>query len=148
MESSNGVNLNNLRIEIATLIEAVPLVNPVQGKFQISVIMTQNSTAITTASTRNIQNKSAGAQKTATVQNTNYMLINIPMCFRVFFNNLSAIPVGTRFLVSFVGANVNDARIIGLYDTEVYTGFAYSYAQMQAEIESLKSRVSTLESYH
>ena len=148
MESNNAVNLDYMRIEIATLLEPVKLKNPVKGKFKIPVIMTKDDVTTISTSTRNISNKSPGAARSSSIKSNNYIEIDIPMCFRFFFNDKKKIPKDTKFLVAFIGANVNDAKIIGIYDTEEYEEFVFSYFELQKKFKEVVKRLKALEAIH
>ena len=45
----------------------------------------------------------------------NTIEIKIPLEYTYFYDGY-VIPAGTRFIVAYIGANVNDIKIIGRYD--------------------------------
>jgi hypothetical protein len=146
VESNNSLNIDQLRTEIAILQQPVDLKNPVKGKFKIPVVMTQDNVSTISTSTRNIQNKSTGAKRSTTMSSENYIEVDIPMNLRFFFSDKKKIPAGTKFIATFVGANINDAKIIGLYDTEQYTDFIFSYYELEKKFKEVVKRLKKVES--
>ena len=114
----NNLNIDYLRTEIAILQEEIDAFNPPdKAKFIIPVIMTDRYNAVLAAGTSNILNKKNGNIRTSSVLNIkNTINLNIPLEY-TFSYGADIIPIGTRFIVAFVGANVNDIKIIGRYDS-------------------------------
>ena len=142
MESFNELNPDYLRLEIATLLKDVPLKSKIVGKFKINTVVQKYETNRKMTKTSNIYNKNVSS---ATIESKDSIDIPIPVHMRIFFNNGKSIPKGTRFIVGFVGADINNARIIALYDQEPY-GQAYSYFQFIEEFKILRHKVAALDS--
>lgn len=142
MESFNSLNQDYLRLEIATLVNDVPLKSKTVGKFKINALVQKYANDKRTSRTNNIYNKNVSS---GTIDSKDSIDITIPIYMRMFFNNTKTIPKGTRFIVSFIGANINDAHIVGLYDEEAYN-HTYSYFQLVEEFKALRSKVAALDS--
>lgn len=111
-----GLNIDGLRIEIAVLQEDIPANNPGTAKFKIPVLMTEDTVShITASGSKNIINRRNGNISGFTVNIENTISLRIPLEYTYFYGK-EIVPAGTKFLVVFVGANVNDIRIIGRYD--------------------------------
>ena len=105
--NNNNLNIDYLRIEIAILQEDVLSTNPGRAKFKIPTIITESfndtinvRTHVMTGTTINIED---------TID------LDIPTEYTYFYG-ADIVPAGTRFLVAFVGGNVNNIKIIGRYD--------------------------------
>lgn len=105
--NNNNLNIDYLRIEIAILQEDVPSANPGRAKFKIPTIITENFS--------NMMNMRTNIMAGSTINIEDTITLNIPTEYTYFYGS-DIVPAGTRFLVSFVGGNVNDIRIIGRYD--------------------------------
>lgn len=111
----NSFNKDNLRLEIAILQEDIDPKNPGTARFKIPTLLTEDTVAgIQTANT-NIRNKINGNLNTSGVNIENTIDIKIPLEYTYFYDGY-VIPKGTRFIVAYIGANVNDIKIIGRYD--------------------------------
>lgn len=115
MNNINYVDINNLRTEIAILQEDVDARNPGTAKFIIPVIMTSDALGNISIANRNIINYKNGNLTGSTVNMQNTIELYIPTEY-TYFCNTDIIPSGTRFIVAFIGGNVNDIKIIGRYD--------------------------------
>ena len=111
----NSFNNDSLRLEIAVLQEDVDSKNPGTAKFKIPTLLTEDTVTNIQTSNINIKNKVSGNLNTSGV-NLDYTIdLVIPLEYTYFYSN-SIVPSGTRFIVAYVGANINDIRIIGRYD--------------------------------
>lgn len=117
MNNQNQLDINRMRTEIAILQEDINAKNPGWAKFKIPVIMSNNNIAHITTTNYNISNKISGNIKASSVNLNNSILLRVPEEFTYFWPT-DIVPAGTRFIVTFVGANVNDIKIIGRYDYE------------------------------
>jgi hypothetical protein len=140
----NTVNQDYMRIEIATLVKDLEIISSDKGKFNIPVLMTNKDTTTVVSSNSNIVNTSS--KKKSKIDINDYIELSVPIAFKMFFTENKYIPKGTRFLVTFVGANVNDARIVGIYDSEPCNNLLYSYYELQEKVKDLTSKVERLES--
>jgi hypothetical protein len=111
----NFFDINRMRIEIAVLQEDISRENPGTAKFKIPVIMTEDTVAHITTNNSNILNRTNGNLANAYVNIENTIDLYVPQEYTQYYD-VDTIPAGTRFLVAFVGGNVNDIRIIGRYD--------------------------------
>lgn len=143
MESNNTLPIDNMRIEIATLTEDIKSNNNKPGKFRIEAIMTKNDTGKVYVSNNNIRNSNTANLKSSSINLNNFIELDIPSCFRILYGK-NKIPKGTRFLVGFTGANLNDARIVGLYDTEVYGEYLYNHKQVENKIGEIIDKVNEI----
>lgn len=117
MDRLNIFDTNHMRTEIAILQENIDSKNPGYAKFKIPVINSDDKVAHITTSNRNIMNKKAGNIKASAVNIENTITLRVPKEYTFFWPS-DIVPAGTRFIVSFVGGNVNDIHIIGRYDYE------------------------------
>ena len=115
MNVSSFLNVDNMRIEIAVLQEDIPAFEPTDAAFRVPALMTENTVAYMSTSNTNIINRSNGNIGSSTINIDNTLSFFVPFEY-TFSYGASTVPKGTRFLLAFVGANVNDARIIGRYD--------------------------------
>lgn len=112
----SGLDVNSLRIEIAILQEDILSNNPGTAKFKIPVIMTDDTISrIIASGNKNIINRRNGNISGFNINIENTILLRIPLEYTYFYGK-KIIPSGTKFLVAFVGGNINDIRIIGRYD--------------------------------
>lgn len=112
----NQLNIDNLRIEIAVLQENVSANNPGTAKFKIPVIMTEDTIShIAAYGINNIVNKKNANISGYSINIEDTIDLKIPTEYTYFYGK-KIVPAGTRFLVAFVGGNVNDIKIIGRYD--------------------------------
>lgn len=110
----NDININNLRIEIAILQEDVQSSNPGSAKFKIPVIMTNDVIGHINTSNNNILNKVNGNLSASSINMEDTITLKIPTEYTYFYGS-SIVPAGTKFLVAFIGGNINDMQIIGRY---------------------------------
>ena len=116
----NEINQDNMRTEIATLDEDITIdeesvTKTIKGKFKIPVIMTTDTVASVQTSNKNVLNRNNSNLKGSSMNLNNTISLVIPKEYIMFYNG-TKIPKGSKFLVSFVSANVNDIKIIGRYD--------------------------------
>jgi hypothetical protein len=111
----NIFSRDNLRLEIAILQEDVDPKNPGTAKFKIPTLLTENTVASIQTNSTNIRNKTNGNLASAGINMENTIEIKIPLEYTYFYDAY-VIPAGTRFIVAYIGANVNDIKIIGRYD--------------------------------
>ena len=112
--SINVADKERLRLEIAILQEDVKASNPGTAKFKIPIIMTdmvigQTVISNTILSKSNLRNTSVNISNTVD--------LFIPTEYTYFYGT-DIVPKGTRFIVAFIGGNVNDIKIIGRYDNK------------------------------
>lgn len=112
----SGLDINALRTEIAILQQDVPSNNPGTAKFKIPVIMTDDTVSrIVASGSKNIINRRNGNISGFSVNLENTISLRIPLEYTYFYGK-KIVPAGTKFLVTFVGGNINDIIIIGRYD--------------------------------
>ena len=144
----NNLNSDYLRLEIAILQEEIDAFNPPnKAKFIIPVIMTDRYNAVLAAGTSNILNKKNGNIRTASVLNIkNTVTLEIPLEY-TFTYGADTIPVGTRFIITFVGANVNDIKIVGRYDSanEVSSETLDIIKNIKSIIKDIYSNISRID---
>ena len=109
------LDVDKMRIEVAILQEEIYAFEPGYGKFKIPTVMTQDVVARVNSSSSNIINKRNGNLGSSSVNIDNYIQLFVPLEY-TFDYGAEKIPKGTKFLVAFIGANVNDGKIIGRYD--------------------------------
>ena len=147
----NKLREDNLRLEIGTLVEDISdyeLRNGTVGKFKITAIMPNATDDTIDIGSGNMGLKINPFAPTK-IQSSEYIELPIPASLRMYYTALEAkIPAGTRFIVCFTGANLNDSRIIGLYDKEPDNKFIYTYYEMHLKIAQLVERIEDLETIH
>ena len=118
---STGGNIfdpDRMRIEIAILQDDLDAKKAGWARFKIPVIMTEDRVARFMTNNSNIVNKRNANLARAYIDIENTTELYVPQEF-TYFAGVDVIPRGTRFLVCFVGGNVNDAKIIGRYDYDL-----------------------------
>ena len=110
----NMIDKERLRTEIAILQEDVPANNPGIAKFKIPVIITENIVGHISLSGA-ILNKKTNKNIVTSINAEDTIKLRIPTEYTYFYG-AKIVPAGTRFIVTFVGASVNDIKIIGRYD--------------------------------
>ena len=111
----NSFNKDNLRLEIAVLQEDIDPKNPGTARFKIPTLLTEDTIASIQTANTNIKNKVNGNLNTSSVNIENTIDIKVPLEYTYFYDGY-VIPKDTRFIVAYIGANVNDIKIIGRYD--------------------------------
>ena len=104
-----------LRTEIAILQEDVDAKNPSIHKFSIPALITNNNVNKLYTPTPNIVNKNILKSNTAVTTFDSTIDLRLPKEYTAYSDS-DIIPKGTKFIVCFVGGNINDIRIIGRYD--------------------------------
>lgn len=154
MQSQNNIRQDNLRLEIATLIEDIAdanVRNPCTGKFKVNVSMPDATETTLAVRSDNVANtdRSNGMFSTNTLASTEYVELVIPEYMKVCMTGqLATIPAGTKFVVGYVGANNNDCKIVGLYGKESFSGIIYTFYEEQLKLKQLTKRVIKLEKLH
>ena len=139
----NNLNIDHLRIEIAYLQEEIESSNPPRtAKFKIPVIMTENRVTSLKTSNKNILDRSNGNISGAPINLDNTIELEVPLEY-TFFYGAEKIPKDTRFLVTFVGGNVNDIKIIGRYDSAV-SNELQSFITISQQLESSTSDINSI----
>lgn len=115
----NEINQDNFRVEIATLAEDITIdkdaiKKTVTGKFRIPVLMTNDTVANVQTSNKNVLNRTNSSLKGSSMNLNNTISLTIPKEYIMCYKG-SKIPKDSKFMVSFVSANVNDIKIIGRY---------------------------------
>ena len=116
MQTSNSfTSTNNLRLEIAILQEDIDALNPGIHEFKIPVISTGETigTVYTRTKTANKKKSTRSVSKT---QFDNTISLRVPKEYTVYYG-ARIVPKGTRFIVAFIGGDVNNMRIVARYDT-------------------------------
>ncbi len=146
--NNNGsfLNVDNMRIEIAILQENIKAFSPTMAKFRIPAIMTDNTIAYVSTSSANIQNKRNGNLGASAISIDNGLSFYVPFEYTFAYGS-DIVPSGTKFIVAFVGANINDAKIIGRYD-QSDSRIAESIAKWIIQIINLESREQNIINYY
>lgn len=113
--NSSLLSDTGIRIEIAISMQAFNAFTPGIYRFKIPVLMTENTVSRFSTSSANIVNRRNGNIGSSSVSIDNGIDLYVPYEFIFDYGN-ELIPVGTKFLIAFVGANINDCKIIGRYD--------------------------------
>ena len=139
----NNLNIDHLRIEIAYLQEEILSSDPPKrAKFKIPVIMTEDRVTSLKTSNKNILNRSNGNISGSPINLDNTIELEVPLEY-TFFYAAEKIPKETRFLVTFVGGNVNDIKIIGRYDSAV-SNELQSFITISQQLESSTSDINNI----
>ena len=116
MKSTNSfLNYDNLRIEIAICQEDIDANNPGIHKFIIPVLCTDDTCGSFYTPSTNIFNKNIVNSGVSITNIDNFIDLRVPKEYTMFYGK-DIIPKGTRFIIAFIGGNINDIRIIGRYD--------------------------------
>lgn len=144
--NSTDLDRDNLRIEIGILQQSVDAFNPGIGKFRIPALMTENTVGNINTSNSNIMNRRNGNIGTNTVNMDNYLEIEVPVEY-TFSYGADVIPAGTKFLISLVGGNDNDMRIIGRYSPRIESWDPpyINWLDKKLKLPELRARVTRLE---
>lgn len=115
MQNQNFLNIDNLRLEIAILQEDIPSQSPSVHKFKIPVISTGEKIGSFNINQNTFNKKILKSSINKTTFDSTIEL-RVPKEYTVFYG-ADVIPKGTRFIVAFIGGNINDIKIIGRYDS-------------------------------
>lgn len=154
MQIQNNIREDNLRLEIAELIEPIEdadVRNPCKGKFKININMPKAATGTITIPTNNVINKkkTGNVFGASTITSTEYIEITIPEYIKVCMTGEKAeIPAGTKFIIGYPGANNNTPKIVGLYGIESFSNILYTFYETQLKLKQLTLRMIKLEKLH
>ena len=116
MNSGTHLDQDSLRIEIAILQEDIDAYNPPKNaKFKIPALMTEDTIGSVHTSNKNIVNRRSGNIGSSSISMNNVLELDVPVEYTFSYGD-KKIPKNTKFLVSLVGGNDNDIRIVGRYD--------------------------------
>lgn len=108
-----------LRMEVAILQENISATNPHTASFTIPALMTENYKGKKYVNNYNVINKNkTGTPSISTITIDNTVTLQVPKEYTKWYGSL-IIPKGTKFIVAFVGGDINSMRIIGRYDKPV-----------------------------
>lgn len=136
---------DNLRIEIAYLQEDIPSFIACKAKFKIPVIMTEGTVASLTTSNKNILNRRNGNLKGAPINLDDTIKLDVPLEY-IYFYGAPIVPKNTRFMVAFVGGNINDIKIVGRYDSALSQDFSDASTILTNFSEQFKSLLENYQS--
>ena len=105
---------DNLRLEIAILQEDIKSQDPGSAKFKVPTIMTGDDVGYNCASSKNSANKDIYRCK-STVTYDDTITLKVPLEHTAFFGK-RIVPKGTKFIVAFIGGDINNIRIVGRYN--------------------------------
>lgn len=107
----NELDINTLRTEIAILQEDIKdPTNPGVCKFMIPVI-SNDATLVNNAINSKIISVHRLGKELNSIGN---LELEVPIYITYFYKKKD-LKAGTKFIVSFIGGNINDPHIIGLY---------------------------------
>lgn len=117
MKDMNIFRKDGLRSSIAVLVqEGVDPKNPDEALFYVPSIMVNNNDICYSKNTSNIKNNNQVGNLTFfNVSEEDTIKLNVPKYITYFMED-ETIPMGTKFIITFVDGNFNDPRIIGLYE--------------------------------
>lgn len=108
-----------LRVEVAILQEDISATNPKTASFTIPALMTEEYKGRKYVNNYNIINKNkTGTPSVSTITIGNTVELYVPKEYTKWYGSI-IIPKGTKFIVAFVGGDINSMRIIGRYDKPV-----------------------------
>ena len=149
MQNANSIDVDNLRIEIAVLDVTIESMKTKIGKFKIPALM-KGSEESSYVDNRNYTNR-PNYVKSSYINNTDIFEIRIPTCYRLFFAGKKILK-GTRFIVGFIGGDINCPKIIGLYDDETLKKFNFTWElleewvmQLRRDVDDHEGRIHYLE---
>ena len=107
----------SVHLELAILQKDVKASKPGKAPFLIPAIMTDNYKGTKYVNNYNTINKDkTGTPSVSTILIDNEIKLDIPKEYARWYGS-KTIPKGTRFIVAFIGGDVNTIRIIGRYET-------------------------------
>jgi phage replication-related protein YjqB (UPF0714/DUF867 family) len=109
--NNNIMSIDNLRLEIAILQEDIQSKNPGYANFIIPAILPNPNAFTAGVNNSNILNRSNNLSGVELNMNANIKL-KVPTEY-TYFSDEDTISAGAKFIVAFVGGNINDAQIIG-----------------------------------
>ena len=108
-----------LRVEIAILQEDISATNPKTASFTIPALMTEQYKGRKYVNNYNVINKNrTGTPSISTITIDNTVKLYVPKEYTKWYGSI-IVPKGTKFIVAFVGGDINSMRIIGRYDKPV-----------------------------
>lgn len=108
-----------LRVEIAILQEDISATNPKTASFTIPTLMTEQYKGKKYVNNYNVINKNrTGTPSISTITISNTVNLYVPKEYTKWYGSI-IVPKGTKFIVAFVGGDINSMRIIGRYDKPV-----------------------------
>ena len=114
---SNYTPSNTLRLEIAICQQDIDVYEPGVVDFIIPALVPDTISTRSYTPNYNIVNKNTiSTQSIGATSIDNIIKLKVPKEYTRWYGE-SIIPAGTRFIVAFIGANINDIRIIGRYDS-------------------------------
>ena len=138
--------LDNLRIEIAVLQHDIYAFSNTRARFKIPVVMTEDIVANLSISGNNIVNKTHGNMGSSSISINNTIELFVPIEYTSTMG-VDIIPKGTKFIVAFVGANVNDAKIIGRYEESPDDTYYHIIRRLRSNIHTYDWRQEYYEKY-
>lgn len=114
---NNYTTSDTLRLEIAICQQDIDIYEPGKVIFTIPAIISNDNIGITYTGNYNIANKkntSTPSIGVTTLDNT--VKLTVPKEYTRWYG-ADIIPKGTKFIVAFIGGNMNDIKIIGRYDS-------------------------------
>lgn len=114
--NSNYISESGIRIEFAILQESIPAGTFSIGKFKIPTLITATESGTISTSSKSIRNSNMTGTYSSSLHSSDIIKIPVPMEYTFFWGADGIVPAGTRFLVAYVGANVNEIAIIGRFD--------------------------------
>lgn len=138
--------LDDLRIEIAVLQHDIYAFSNTRARFKIPVIMTEDIVANLSISGNNIVNKTHGNMGSSSISINNTIELFVPIEYTSTMG-VDIIPKGTKFIVAFVGANVNDAKIIGRYEESPDDTYYHIIRRLRSNIHTYDWRQEYYEKY-
>lgn len=133
-------NDSGLRIEIAILQEELDAFVPKTAKFRIPCLMTENIVSNYSTSGANIVNRRNGNLGASTVSVNNTVELYVPYEFTFAYGDRT-IPKDTKFIIAFIGANINDAKVIGRYNESKNATISTNLSEYIKEIILLDKRL-------
>ena len=106
---------DNLRLEVAILQENIKSQDPGEANFKIPAIMTGEKIGTVYTPTKNSANKKIYKGTTTKTTFDDEITLKIPLEYTAFFGK-RIVPKGTKFIVAFIGGDINNIRIVGRYD--------------------------------
>lgn len=114
---SNYTPSNTLRLEIAFSQQVIDAHNPGYVDFIIPTLVPDVLNTRAYTPNYNISNKNAVSTRSiGTTSINNLIRLKVPREYTEWYG-ADTIPIGTRFIVAFIGGNINDIKIIGRYDS-------------------------------
>jgi hypothetical protein len=116
MDNNNYTSSEGYTLEFAILQEDIPADQSTTANFKIPTLINTGTVAKVNTNTSTIRNKTTTNLTSASMNIKDTISLRVPMEYTYYWGTSKIIPAGTRFIVAYIGGNVNEIAIVGRYD--------------------------------